>query len=161
MKKRFHFILLVLAAALLFTGCAAGRLSAEEELRRLALLELYTADGQLLRSVDDPDTLREFNRLVSTEIEAQDRQPQLAEPAQADGLCPLYTLVTYKTPAAVYPDGTLEKELELTLYRGSNLVREQIAPSNVRNFPVPEEYLTFYSTASDECIAFVQTLAEG
>lgn len=159
MKKFFRLAALLFACALLLAGCAASS-AASDELQRLAQLEVYSADGQLLRTVTDTDTLIQFNRLVANEIAAQ-TEP-LAESSQTlvDSAAPLYTLAVYKTPASRYPNGQLQKEMELYFASDQPVVRVQIEPSVVKGFPVSKEHLAFYASLSDQSLDFLRSLTE-
>ena len=72
----------------------------------------------------------------------------------------VYTIVIYKAPVAVINNGALEKLMELTIYEDSDIVKEQIAPESIKMFKIPEEFLVFYSTVSDEEKDFMVSLAE-
>ena len=61
---------------------------------------------------------------------------------------------------AAYNDGNPEKLMELTVYEDSNIIKEQIAPETIRGGYVAEEFLTFYTTVSDEDKNFILSLAE-
>ena len=98
--------------------------------------------------------LSQFNSLSYTDSEGD----ELA--SEAGNLTELYTIISYKTPVAVYNDGTLEKLMELTVYEDSNIIKEQIAPESIKGAYVPEEFLVFYSMVSDEDKEFILSLAE-
>ena len=72
----------------------------------------------------------------------------------------LYTIVSYKEPAAVYNNGALEKLMEITVYEDSNIIREQVVQESIKGDYIPEEYLIFYSMVSDENKNFILSLTE-
>lgn len=159
MKKISCLAMLLFACTLLLAGCAASS-AAPDELQRLAQLEVYSADGQLLRTVTDTDTLLQFNRLACAELAVQGEQQLPDEPPQTGDFPALCTFVTYKTSAARFHKNTLEKEMELTVYAGSSLVQVQFAPSAIKGLPLPHEHLLFYTAVSADCIEFLLSLAE-
>lgn len=71
----------------------------------------------------------------------------------------LCTIISYKTPVAAYHDGSLEKLMELTVYEDSNIIKEQIVPETIKGY-VPELFLGFYVTVSDEDKNFILSLME-
>lgn len=90
-----------------------------------------------------------------------DEDSEQDELASAVGnLTEVYTIVIYKAPVTVYNDGTLEKLMELTIYEDSNIIKEQFAPESIKMYRIPEEFLAFYSTVSDEEKDFILSLAE-
>ena len=74
-------------------------------------------------------------------------------------LSPLYTIISYKTPAAIYGNETLEKLTEITVYDNSNIIKEQVEPENIKGVAISEEYLSFYFTISKEDKTFLLSLA--
>ncbi len=50
--------------------------------------------------------------------------------------------------------------MEITVYENSNIIKEQISPDNIKGTSVPEEYLTFYGTVSEEDREFLLSLGE-
>ena len=78
----------------------------------------------------------------------------------AEGLSTLYTIISYKSSAAVLNSGTLEKLMETTIYESSNIIKEQVAPGNIKGISIPEDYLSFYISVSEEDMDFLLSLAE-
>ncbi len=158
MKAKIHFFILCAVFMLLICGCDNAE-NDEKDLQRLSLLEVYSSSGELIKTIEDEDTLIQFNDIEYVDITA-DTEDEL-EKLEADiaELSPIYTVVSYKTPAAVYNDGDLEKQTEITVHENSNIIKEQIAPENVKAFSAPEELLTFYFTVSDEDRDFLLSLA--
>lgn len=159
MKKVICFLLAGILSAVALTGCGAGRDDDEGNVQELAQIEIYADDGRLIDSILDEDILRRFGSLSYTDIPVEDSEQD--ELASAVGkLTEVYTIVIYKAPVAVYNDGTLEKLMELTIYEESNIVKEQFAPESIKMYKLPEKFLTFYSTVSDEEKDFMLSLAE-
>lgn len=128
--------------------------------QQLSQLEVYAADGTLLNTVTDADTLAQFSRLCGEEIteEAYGEQAEL-QSAVADKEV-LYTFIAYKEPAAVINDGQPEKLIEMTVYADAAVIKEVFAPSAIDAAPLLEEYLTFYLNLPDADHAFLLSLAE-
>lgn len=159
MKKVICFLLAGILSAVALTGCGAGRDDDEGNVQELAQIEIYADDGRLINTISDEDILRRFSSLSYADIPVEDsEQDELA--SAVGNLTEVYTIVIYKAPVAVYNDGTLEKLMELTIYEDSNIVKEQIALESMKMYKIPEEFLTFYSTVSDEEKVFLLSLAE-
>ncbi|MBD5529191.1 MAG: hypothetical protein HDR02_12440 [Lachnospiraceae bacterium] len=159
MKKVICFLLAGILSAVALTGCGAGRDDDEGNVQELAQIEIYADDGRLIDTISDEDILRRFSSLSYTDIPVEDsEQDELA--SAVGNLTEVCTIVIYKAPVAVYNDGTLEKLMELTIYEDSNIVKEQFAPESIKMFKIPEEFLVFYSTVSDEEKNFMLSLAE-
>lgn len=159
MKKVICFLLASILSAVALTGCGSGRDDDEGNVQELAQIEIYADDGRLIDSISDEDILRRFGSLSYTDIPVEDsEQDELA--SVVENLTEVYTIVIYKAPVAVINNGALEKLMELTIYEDSNIVKEQIAPESIKMFKIPEEFLVFYSTVSDEEKDFMLSLAE-
>ena len=159
MKKVIYFLLAGILSAVALTGCGAGRDNDDGNVQELAQIEIYADDGRLINTISDEDILRRFSSLSYTDIPVEDSEQDELASAVGD-LTEVYTIIIYKAPVAVYNDGTLEKLMELTIYEESNIVKEQFAPESIKMFKIPEEFLTFYSTVSDEEKNFMLSLAE-
>ena len=123
-------------------------------------MEVYSADGNLLGTVTDEDTLLRFSGLDYTDISSDtDAEMDILESKTGD-LKVLYTIISYKAPVAAYNDGNPEKLMELTVYEDSNIIKEQIAPETIKGGYVAKEFLEFYTTVSDEDKEFILSLAE-
>ena len=106
MKKTKYLLLAGILTVIGLVGCGAGQGGDEGDLQRLAQIEIYASDGHLVNTILDEDILRQFNSLSYTDSEGD----ELA--SEAGNLTELYTIISYKTPVAVYNDGTLEKLME-------------------------------------------------
>lgn len=160
MKKVLSCLLVVILSAIGLAGCGAGGNAGGEDVQRLSQVEVYSADGNLLGTVTDEDTLLRFSGLDYTDISSDtDAEMDILE-SKTENLKVLYTIISYKAPVAAYNDGNPEKLMELTVYEDSNIIKEQIAPETIRGGYVAEEFLTFYTTVSDEDKNFILSLAE-
>lgn len=159
MKKVICCLLASILFAVALTGCGAGRDDEEGNVQELAQIEIYADDGGLINTISDEDILRRFSSLSYTDISVEDsEQDELA--SAVGNLTEVYTIAIYKAPVAVINNGALKKLMELTIYEDSNIVKEQIALESIKMFNIPEEFLVFYSTVSDEEKDFILSLAE-
>ena len=160
MKKVLSCSLAIILSAISMAGCGAGRNAGMEDVQQLSQVEVYSADGNLLGTVTDEDTLRRFSGLDYTDISSDtDAEMDILESKTGD-LKVLYTIISYKASVAVDNDGNSEKLMELTVYEDSNIIKEQIAPETIKGGYVAEEFLTFYTTVSDEDKEFILSLTE-
>ena len=68
MKKVLSCLLAVILSAIGLAGCGAGGNAGGEDVQRLSQVEVYSADGNLLGTVTDEDTLLRFSGLDYTDI---------------------------------------------------------------------------------------------
>ncbi len=160
MKKILYFLMAGILSVMALTGCGADRDNAGEDLQRLAQIEVYSSDGNLINTITDEDILEQFNSLNFTDISSDTDSEQDGLESETDKLTVLYTIVSYKEPAAVHNNGALEKLMEITVYEDSNIVREQVVQESIKGSYIPEEYLVFYSMVSDEDKNFILSLTE-
>ena len=144
MKRKSHLWILCFVLALLLMGCSAGKNSSGQDLQRLSLIEVYSSDGKLITSIEDADTLYQFENLDYIDIPSDTVSEQTELENMIGELSPLYTIISYKTPAAIYGSETLEKLTEITIYNNSDIIKEQIDPENIKGGSISEEYLSFY-----------------
>lgn len=160
MKSIILFILMGILTAIGLAGCGIDRGDRGKDLQGLSQIEVYSSDGHLVNTILDEEILSQFNDLDYTDISSDtDGEMDALESTMGD-LNVLCTIISYKTPAAAYHDGSLEKLMELTVYEDSNIIKEQIAPETIKGGYVPEEFLTFYVTVSDEDKNFILSLME-
>lgn len=145
---------------LLLAGCNAGKANAEKDLQRLALIEVYSSKGELVNTLEDPDILYQFNNLNYIDSPADADLEQTEFENRTDDLSVLYTIISYKSPAALYKAEALEKLTEITVYENSNIIKEQIEPDNIKGVSISKDYLTFYFKVSEEDKNFLLSLAE-
>lgn len=151
----------------LCTGCAAGQEKSytAEDLGNVAQIEVYAAgdnieNRELLKTITDEELLYEYNQCSfwNNSDYSEEHQANLKEAIK--GLTEQYDLVSYKYPAAHIHEQTLEKELTLTLYENSTVIKMTVAEESIKNISVSEEYLTFYFDVSAEDLDFLHSLAE-
>lgn len=159
MKNKLHIWIFCFVLVLLLVGCNADKNSAEKDLQRLSLIEVYSSDGKLINSIEDIDTLYQFENLEYIDITEDTTSEQTELENMIGELSPLYTIISYKTPAAIYGNETLEKLTEITVYDNSNIIKEQVEPENIKGVAISEEYLLFYFTISEEDKTFLLSLA--
>lgn len=158
--KNFFITTLCLIVISVLTGCNAERGTTVKDLQRLSMLEIYSSDGELVSVIEDTNILHQFNDLDYTGTSNDTDFSQTELKNAAEGLSTLYTIISYKSSAAVLNSGTLEKLMETTIYESSNIIKEQVAPGNIKGFSIPEDYLSFYISVSEEDMDFLLSLAE-
>lgn len=135
-----------------------------KNLQRLAQVEIYSAkEHKLMETIGDKEILTAFNqKTIFTEqwsdMDNDNMNKQEETRQELENYEPQYIFVTYKTPVALNSNGDLEKTLEITTFKDTNMIMVQVSPDNVKNITVPSEYLTFYTEASDEEITYLSSL---
>lgn len=153
--RKIHMIALCLLLSLHLTAC-----NTREDLQQLSMIEVYAANGELVNVIEDADILSQFNDLDDTDL-STDADASQSELANATEDCSvLYTIISYKSSAALLKDESPEKLTKITVYENSDIIREQIDPDNVKGVSVPASDLTFYISISEEDKAFLLSLAE-
>lgn len=160
MKNIILFILMGILITVGLAGCSADRGDRGKDLQGLSQIEVYSSDGHLVNTILDEEILSQFNDLNYTDIPSDTDEEMDALESKIEDLNVICTIISYKTPVAAYNDGSLEKLMELTVYEDSNIIKEQIAPETIKGGYVPEEFLVFYVTVSDEDKNFILSLAE-
>lgn len=160
MKNIILFILLGILTTIGLAGCGADRGNRGKDLQGLSQIEVYSSDGHLINTILDEEILSQFNDLNYTDIPSDTDEEMDTLESKIEDLNVICTIISYKTPVAAYNDGSLEKLMELTVYEDSNIIKEQIAPETIKGGYVPEEFLVFYVTVSDEDKNFILSLAE-
>lgn len=156
MKKQIHFLMVCFTFIICLVGCGIAQNNGND-LQRLAQIDIYSSDGNLTNSITDEDTLCQFYNLsfLDTSTNKNLQQNELTS-----NLDVLYTVIAYKTPAAIFNDGALIKTIEITVYSDSNIVKEQISPEIIKSFPIAEEDLAYYFEASKQDIEFILSLVK-
>ena len=160
MKNIVLLILMGILAAIGLTGCGVDRGDRGKDLQGLSQIEVYSSDGHLVNTILDEEILSQFNDLNYTNISSDTDAGMDALESAIGDLNVICTIISYKAPVAAYHDRSLEKLMELTVYEDSNIIKEQIAPETIKGGYVPEEFLTFYVTVSDEDKNFILSLME-
>lgn len=172
MDKRIIFIVAAISILSLFGGCTIGAQSEDnsgytaKDLQRCALIEVYSAEDQkLICEIEDNAILAEFNQNVAfaedtLALDDNEYFDKMEDTKQKlEGYEPQFTIVSYKTPASKNNDGNLEKISEITVYKNTNMIKEQISPDVIKNGNIPSEYMTFYYEVSDDLKDFLISLA--
>lgn len=160
MKRKLYILTLCSVIILLLIGCNADKNTPEKDSQQLSLIQIYSNDGKLINSIEDVDILYQFSHLGYTDFSADTDSEQTELENMTEELSALYTIISYKTPVAIYGDETLEKLTEITMYENSNIIKEQVEPENIKGLAIPEEYLIFYYTVSEDDKTFLLSLAE-
>lgn len=158
MKNIIIFILMDILITIGLAGC--GQSDRGKDLQGLSQIEIYSSDGHLVNTILDEEILSQFNDLNYTDIPSDTDEEMDALESKIGDLNVICTIISYKTPVVAYNDGSLEKLMELTVYEDLNIIKEQIAPETIKGGYVPEEFLTFYVTVSDEDKNFILSLVE-
>ncbi len=160
MKNIVLLILMGILAAIGLAGCGEDRGDRGKDLQGLSQIEVYSSDGHLVNTILDEEILSQFNDLDYTDMSSDTDAEMDALESKIGDLNVICTVISYKTPVAANHDGSLEKLMELTVYEDSNIIKEQIAQETIKGGYVPEEFLTFYVTISDEDKKFILSLME-
>ena len=96
MKNKLHIWIFCFVLVLLLVGCNADKNSAEKDLQRLSLIEVYSSDGKLINSIEDIDTLYQFENLEYIDITEDTTSEQTELENMIGELSPLYTIITVK-----------------------------------------------------------------
>jgi len=161
MNKKLIIVIALLSLITVLGGCASGSTKAGQQ---LAQIEVYSvADNTLVNTIEDEESVLEFNQKTAFEEELDDDYMDQQEEIQKklEEREPLYIFISYKKPVAMNNDGTLEKISEITVYKDSNIIKEQVSPDAVKNFAVPSEYLATFYESSEETMDFLVSLTKG
>lgn len=162
-KKIIVTLMLSLVVALL---CACSSVTSDRnakesspELQRLCRIDIYSAkDDSFIKSIEDPDLLNQFQKIEDEISELSDFSDNEKIADSLKNYTPFYQIISYKSPAAIYNDGELEKLSTLTIYTDTNVCKIEVAAENVKSFSVSSEYLAFYATLSEENMTFLSSL---
>ena len=162
MNRKIIIVLVLLLSFAMLGGCSKEKTG---NLQQIKQIEVYNAeDNKLIKTIDDEETLIQFNRNTAFEEELEnvdedtDKQAEIRK--ELEDYEPQYIIISYKKPAALNNDGTLEKISEITVYRDTNMIMEQISSDTVKSLSIPSESLTFYYEISDERRDFLISLAK-
>lgn len=154
--------LLLVFGLCICAGCSAqqGEKYTAEELDNLAEIRIYSAGSDdLIKTVSDEDQLYQYNQyLLLDDSDVEERQNELKE--SLEGVKEQYDLISYKHPAAHFGEKELEKNITITLYENTNIIKMTVAEESVKGASIPEEFLVFYYELSAEGIDFYRSLTE-
>ncbi|SEM71548.1 hypothetical protein [Hydrogenoanaerobacterium saccharovorans] len=129
-----------------------------QELQRLCRIEVYSSeDNSLINTIEDSDILFKFNQWSSEITGLSGEKNEIKEKLEDSES--LYCIAAYKSPAALHKDGELEKNITVTIFKDTNMIKVEISPEAIKSFSVPSEYLTFYEDITDEKMQFLISLA--
>ena len=144
------------------TGCSLRqeRKYSIEDLDNLAEIRIYAAESnELINTINDEEQLYRYNQCSFFDdpniIERQDELKKELEGAKEQ-----YCLSSYKYPAARFGKKELEKNITITLYEDTNIIKMTASEESIRGFSIPEEFLTFYYEISGEDMDFYRSLVE-
>lgn len=160
MNKKLIIVIVLLSTIFLLGGCTSERNEAGQQLARI---EVYSAlDNTVVNTIEEEESLLEFNQKTTSDEqwdeEYMDRKEEFLK--KLEDHKPLYSFISYKKPVAMNNDGTLEKLSEITVYKDSNIIKQEISPDAVKNVTVPSEYLTNYYESSDDTIDYLLSLTK-
>lgn len=161
MNKKIGFTLILFLIITLLCACSTNKADnnhkyTSQELQRLCLIKIYSAkDDTLINTIEDRDILSQFNQLSNKNLNFTDNEERKNA---LKGSTPLYVIVAYKSSAAIYNDGNLEKLYTITIYKDINTIKMEISKNAIKSFSVPSEYLTCYQNMTDEKMKFLKSL---
>ncbi len=131
-----------------------------EELGNLVQIEIYSGkEEEPLNIIDREEILYQYNQCLDyNNLNSEEQQKELEK--NVEGLEEEYTIVSYKRPAALINDESLEKNTTITIYENSNIVKMTVSQESIKGAYVPEEFLIFYYEASEEDMEFYRSLVE-
>jgi len=159
-RKRSIILYLTALTVFLCTGCGSSRSReyTEEELGGFVKIEVYSAgDGELLNTVEDEESIYQFNHISVGDYGSEEHQEELKEKQQEEEA--RYLFAAYKSPAAKIGGKEPEKVFTLTVYENSNIVKMQVSEGSIKNMSLPEEFLTFYYEIPEEDLEFYYSMA--
>ena len=122
----------------------------------LAKIEIYSAlNNELIKTIDNEKTLSDYNKLSFYE-DYDENQEKLKENIQEQK--EQYKFVAYKFPVSQIGNKELEENFTITLYENSNIIKMTVSSESVKNFSLPQEFLTFYYSTSNEELQFLNSL---
>lgn len=131
-----------------------------EDLDNLAEIRIYSAENnELINTISDEEQLYQFNqRSFLDDSDIMERQSELAK--ELEGATEQYYFISYKYPVARFGKKELQKNITITLYEDTNIIKMTLAEESIKSFSVPEEFLTFYYEIPDEDMSFYRSLVE-
>lgn len=123
----------------------------------LAKIEIYsTQNNELIKTIDNKKILNEYNKKLSFYENYAENQENLKESIQK--LKEQYKFISYKFPVAKIGNKELEENFTITLYENSNIIKMTVSNESIKSFSLPQEFLTFYYSISNEELQFLISL---
>lgn len=163
MHKR-HFIitnLMFILVLCICTGCSIrqDRKYTLEELDNLAQIEVYSAEtDELINTVSDEDILYRYNQCSFDSSYSMENQVKLEK--DIEEAKEKYYINSYKYPVSHFGSKELEKNVTITLYENSNVIKMTVPEESIKGAFIPQEFLVFYYEMSDEDMEFYHSLIE-
>ena len=162
MNKKIYIkisILIVFGLCIL-AGCSTqqGRKYSIEDLDNLAEIRIYSAENnELINTISDEDQLYQYNQCsLFDDSDIAERQDELKK--ELEGATEQYYLISYKYPVARFGKKELQKNITITLYDDTNIIKMTVAGESIKGFHIPEEFLIFYYEISEEEMNFYRSL---
>ena len=165
MNKKIYLkigILLVFALCIC-SGCSAqqeGKYTIED-LDNVAEIKIYSAENnECIKTISDEESLYQYNQcsLFFENSDIEERQNELKK--ALEGTKEQYYLVSYKYPVARFGGKELEKNVTITLYENTKIIKMTVAEESIKVFSIPEEFMTFYYELPEEEVIFFRSLVE-
>lgn len=124
-------------------------------------LEIYEAEsGELQKTVEEEETLYQFNQLFEVSGEELETGTEHYEAGMVKEEEETYHIIVYKRPVAKFGDKEPVKIFTVTLYENTDVAKMTVVDESINAFPIPEEFLTFYYEMSKEESDFYASLID-
>lgn len=161
-KRNFININLLFVLVLcICTGCSMhqdGKYTLDE-LDNLAQIEIYSAEtNELINTVSDEETLYQYNQCSfdsSYSVEHQEELEKAIEEVKEE-----YYITSYKYPVSRFGSKELVKNVTITIYENSNVIKMTVPEESIKGAFIPQEFLIFYYEMSDEDMEFYHSLID-
>lgn len=170
MKIYRKIILVLIMVSVLLCGCQADknpdvseyREHTAEELNNLAQIEIYSAKNhELIKIISEEEMLYRWNQCVGIGFDDSDLEGQQEELEKSiEGLEEQYDFISYKYSASQFHNQELEKNIIITLYENTNIVKMTVSQESVKGAYIPQEFLEFYYNVPDEDMEFYRSFIE-
>ncbi|MCI9167464.1 MAG: hypothetical protein HFH01_04635 [Dorea sp.] len=132
-----------------------------DELDNLALLKVYLPDSsEPEKIIRDEEILYQYNHCFPSDSASYSEERQAEWEKTADSAAEKYHIVSYKYPVSRLHKGELEKNMTITIYEDTDVIKIEVSEESMKGVPVPVEYLVFYSEGSDEETEFYHSLLD-
>ena len=124
-------------------------------------LEIYEAEsGELQKTVEEEETLYQFNQLFEVSGEELETGTEHYEAGMVKEAEETYHIIVYKRPVAKFGDKEPVKIFTVTLYENTDVAKMTVVDESINAFHIPEEFLTFYYEMSKEESDFYASLID-
>ncbi|MCH5254972.1 MAG: hypothetical protein J1F41_08600 [Lachnospiraceae bacterium] len=160
-KRQFIIGMLIFGVLCICAGCSSNQDSSYtlEQLDNLAQLEIYSAEtNELIKVISDEETLYQYNQCSFDSDESVEHQAEFKN--SVEGLKEEYYIESYKYPVSQFGSQELEKNITITVYENSNVIKMTVSEESIKGDSIPQAFLTFYYEMSDEDMDFYYSLVE-